>query len=70
MDNHLQTIRDYHILKTVIAPKLLRTYRGALSYRRAAEQLGCASSYLHKIEHGEQIMSDELLVNLIRLTKE
>lgn len=67
--DYLQTIRDYQELKRVIAPKMLRQWRGALSLERAAKQLGCAKTYIWKIEQGKELINDDLLIKLIGATK-
>jgi transcriptional regulator with XRE-family HTH domain len=64
--SHSQTIKEYRRLKRE-APSRLRALRGGLSYGKLAARLGCDRSYLWKIEHGQETISDELLLKLLVL---
>lgn len=60
-----EIIRAYRKLKVETAPKLLREFRGARSYAKAAEELGCHRSFFFKCEKGLEEISDELLLKLL-----
>lgn len=67
MTDYGKLIKAYGELKTTIAPHLLAQYRGARSYAKVAAELNCSRTYIWKIEHAQEIISDEHLLRLLVL---
>lgn len=63
---HLEIIHAYQKLKRETAPRLLREFRGQLSYQKCAELLGVHRTFLWKIEHAQELISDELLERILQ----
>ena len=63
--DYTEIIHTYHQLKQEIAPRLLLEFRGARSYAKAAQELGCHRSFFFKCEKGLEELSDELLLKLL-----
>lgn len=64
--NIADIVLAYQRIRRAEAPRLCRQFRGTRSYAKAASELGCSRSYLWKIEHGTEIINDDLLLTLVR----